>query len=181
MVRQARLAKTKRRLEKFLNIEKYLHLLWHALSSPPPSARARHTDCRAVAMDPSQDFKALREGVQAALVTVTRSVNGLASEDLHFQRTVHPPVARRLDQQTDRLLQLASGLLKSAGKLTGQQTSQLEDVDDIEIQWRPVVDVIDSLLEKADTCLDEYTGLVKRKDAPTYDPVCARTSSTSVG
>jgi len=27
-----------------------------------------------------------------------------------------------------------------------------------------VVDVVDSLLEKSDTCLDEYTGVIKRKD-----------------
>ncbi|KXX76766.1 Exosome complex exonuclease rrp6 [Madurella mycetomatis] len=120
-------------------------------------------------MDPSQDFKAFREAVQSALVKVTRSVNGLANEDLQFQRTVHPSVASQLDHQTDRLLRLASGVLESAGKFTGQRTSRLEDVDDVEIQWRSTVDVIDSLLEKADTCLDEYTGLVKRKDAPTYE------------
>lgn len=122
-------------------------------------------------MDPSQDFKALREAVQSALVKVTRSVNGLANEDIQFQRTVHPSVASQLDHQTDRLLRLASGVLESAGKFTGQRTSRLEDVDDVEIQWRSTVDVIDSLLEKADTCLDEYTGLVKRKDAPMYESV----------
>lgn len=123
-------------------------------------------------MDQSQDFKALREAVQSALVTVTRSVNALANEDLQFQRTVHPSVAAQLDQNTDRLLRLASGVLKSAGKLTAQRAPSLEDVDDVEIQWRGVVDVIDSLLEKSDTCLDEYTGLIKRKDAPTSEFVC---------
>ncbi|KAL2023691.1 hypothetical protein VTK56DRAFT_1405 [Thermocarpiscus australiensis] len=120
-------------------------------------------------MDPSQDFKALRDSVQSALVTVTRSVNGLANEDLQFQRTVHPSVARLLDQKTGRLLELANGVLNSAGKFAGQRISPLEDVDDVEIQWRSIVDVIDSLFEKADTCLDEYTGLIKRKDAPTNE------------
>ncbi len=42
----------------------------------------------------------------------------------------------------------------------------LNDVDDIELNWRGVVDVVDSLLEKADTALDEYTGLVKRTGVP---------------
>ncbi|KAK3385006.1 ribonuclease H-like domain-containing protein [Podospora didyma] len=121
-------------------------------------------------MDASQGFGALRESVQSALVTVTRTVNGLANEDLQFQRTVNPSVANQLDDRTERLLQLASGLLKSAGKATSQKVSPLEDIDDIDIQWRGVIDVIDSLLEKADTCLDEYTGLVKRKDASTADP-----------
>lgn len=123
-------------------------------------------------MESSQDFKALRDSVQSALVTVTRSVNALANEDLSFQRTVHPSVATQLDQNTERLLQLASGVLKSAGKLTSQRATPLDDVDDVEIQWKGIVDVIDSLLEKSDTCLDEYTGLIKRKDAPTAESVC---------
>ncbi|KAH6623601.1 ribonuclease H-like domain-containing protein [Chaetomium tenue] len=120
-------------------------------------------------MDSSQDLKPLRDRVHSTLVTVTRSVNTLANEDLQFQRTVHPSVAARLDQNTDRLLELARGVLKSASKFTAQREPQLEDVDDVEIQWKGVLDVIDSLLEKSDTCLDEYTGLVKRKDAPTTE------------
>ncbi len=122
-------------------------------------------------MDSLQELKPLRDAVQSALVSVTRSVNALANEDLQFQRTVHPSVAPRLDQNTERLLQLATGVLKSAGKLTAQKESRLDDVDDVEIQWRSIVDVIDTLLEKSDTCLDEYTGLVKRKDAPAAEIV----------
>lgn len=124
-----------------------------------------------IIMDSSQDLKPLRDSVHSTLVTVTRSVNTLANEDLQFQRTVHPSVAARLDQNTDRLLELARGVLKSASKFTAQREPQLEDVDDVEIQWKGVLDVIDSLLEKSDTCLDEYTGLVKRKDAPTPESV----------
>ncbi|KAK4154383.1 ribonuclease H-like domain-containing protein [Chaetomidium leptoderma] len=120
-------------------------------------------------MDSSKELKPLRDAVQAALVTITRSVNTLANEDLQFQRTVHPSVATRLDQNTDRLLKLAGGVLKSAAKFTAQREPSLDDVDDVEIQWDGIVDVIDSLLEKSDTCLDEYTGLIKRKDAPTAD------------
>ena len=122
-------------------------------------------------MDSSQDLKPLRDSVHSTLVSVRRSVNTLANEDLQFQRTVHPSVATRLDQNTDRLLALARGVLKSASKFTAQREPQLEDVDDVEIQWKGVLDVIDSLLEKSDTCLDEYTGLVKRKDAPTPESV----------
>jgi exosome complex exonuclease RRP6 len=127
----------------------------------------------AVTMDSSQEFKPLRDAVHSTLITITRSVNTLANEDLQFQRTVHPSVATRLDGNTERLLQLANGVLKSAGKLTAQRDPRLEDVDDVEIQWKGVVDVIDSLLEKSDTCLDEYTGLIKRKDAPTFEDVCS--------
>ncbi|KAJ4293007.1 exosome nuclease subunit [Collariella sp. IMI 366227] len=120
-------------------------------------------------MESSQDLKPLRDAVQSALVTVTRSVNSLANEDLQFQRTVHPSVAMRLDKNTDHMFKLASGVLKSAAGLTAQREVRLDDADDVEIQWKGVVDVIDSLLEKADTCLDEYTGLIKRKDAPTAE------------
>ncbi|KAK0625256.1 ribonuclease H-like domain-containing protein [Bombardia bombarda] len=120
-------------------------------------------------MDPSQDFKTIQESIQGALVAATRTVNGLANEDLQFQRTVDPTIGNRLDDKSERLLQLASGLLKSAGNATNQKAYALEDADDVDIHWRGIVDVIDSLLEKADTCLDEYTGLIKRKDAPTAE------------
>ncbi|KAK3400531.1 ribonuclease H-like domain-containing protein [Sordaria brevicollis] len=118
-------------------------------------------------MDGSLDFKTFRESLQAALVATTRTANSIASEDLQFQRTVNPSVGSQLDNSSGRLLSLANGLLKSSANLTGQKVSALEDADDVDIQWRNIVDVIDSLLEKADTCLDEYTGLIKRKDAPT--------------
>ncbi|OIW26498.1 hypothetical protein CONLIGDRAFT_634766 [Coniochaeta ligniaria NRRL 30616] len=118
-------------------------------------------------MDASQDFKSLQDKIQGALVATTKSANGLANEDLSFLRTVDPAVASKLDDNTARLIRLSEELLKSAGKFVGQQAPSIEDADDIDISWRGVVDVIDTLLEKADTCLDEYTGLIKRKDAPT--------------
>jgi exosome complex exonuclease RRP6 len=123
-------------------------------------------------MDASQDFKSLQEKVQGALVATTRAANGLASEDLSFLRTVDPDVGSKLDDTTARLIQLSEELLKSAGGFVGQAAPSIEDADDIDISWRGVVDVIDTLLEKADTCLDEYTGLIKRKDAPTPETVC---------
>ncbi|KAK3321563.1 ribonuclease H-like domain-containing protein [Apodospora peruviana] len=132
-------------------------------------------------MDPSQDFKSLQETVQKALVATTRTANGLANEDLQFQRTANPTVGNQLEEKSERLLQLASGLLKSAGKATNQSILALDDADDVEIQWKGIVDVIDSLLEKADTCLDEYTGLIKRKHAPTGDsgPLIKRPKTTT--
>ena len=122
-------------------------------------------------MDASQGFKSLQDKIQSALVSTTKSANGLANEDLSFLRTVDPAVASKLDDNTARLVRLSEDLLKSAGKFVGQRAPSIEDADDIDISWRGVVDVIDTLLEKADTCLDEYTGLIKRKDAPTADSV----------
>lgn len=122
-------------------------------------------------MDSSQDFKSAQESIQAALVKATRSSNSIAAEDLNFQRRSNPAAGEGLDEATERLLALSTSLLKSAAKGTNNAAPQLEDADDVDAHWSRVVDVIDTLLEKADTCLDEYTGLVKRKAAPTEEPV----------
>lgn len=125
----------------------------------------------------SADFKAAQEKVQAALVSVTRSSNQLAAEDLGFQKTSNPGVEDRLDDATTRLLSLASSLI-SSGTATSHSDKDkpvpapsLEDADDVDVHWSRIVDVLDSLLEKADTTLDEYTGLIKRKGGPVDDSV----------
>ncbi|KAJ2899079.1 putative exosome complex exonuclease rrp protein [Zalerion maritima] len=112
----------------------------------------------------SQDFKSTEDKIKSSLLALTRSINKVAKEDLSFQRRVHPEVASQLDDANERLVDLASGLLKSATKNTDLRTPRLDDVDDIDLRWRGIVDVVDSLLEKADTTLDEYTGLVKRQE-----------------
>lgn len=122
----------------------------------------------------SQDFKSLQEKIQAALVKVTRTSNQIAAEDLNFQRRSNPTAAEQLDESSERLLSLSTSLLESATKGAAAKAPKLEDADDVEAHWSRVVDVIDTLLEKADTCLDEYTGLVKRKAAPAEDNVSTR-------
>lgn len=113
----------------------------------------------------------MQEKVQAALVSSTRTSNQIAAEDLSFQRSSNPAVDEQLDDVSERLLALSSSLLKSATKNTDLKAPELEDADDVDMHWVRIVDVIDTLLEKADTCLDEYTGLVKRKGAPTEELV----------
>ncbi|CAK7264057.1 exosome nuclease subunit [Sporothrix epigloea] len=118
----------------------------------------------------SDDFKAHQQKTNSAIVAVNRTVNGIAAEDLTFLRTVNPDVAAELDHQAARLLRLSNTLLQSAAGATGKRPPpKLEDADDVDLNWRSVVDVIDALLERADTVLDEYTGLLKRKDAPTVE------------
>ena len=63
-------------------------------------------------MDQSQDFKSLQEQIQAALITTTRTTGQISSEDLGFQRSFNPEVGTALDEQSERLLALASALLK---------------------------------------------------------------------
>ncbi|ODA75909.1 hypothetical protein RJ55_08550 [Drechmeria coniospora] len=132
-------------------------------------------------MEPPQDFKSLQEDVQKSLVSTIKTVNRLAAEDLSFQRTANPDVADDLDDKVSRLLQLSTSLIQSAAKACGVRPPAIEDVDDIDMKWQSVVDVVDSVLEKADTALDEYTGLVKRKEPSSAEsaPNPKRTKSVS--
>ncbi|KAF6798761.1 3'-5' exonuclease, partial [Colletotrichum sojae] len=109
-----------------------------------------------------QDFKSIQEKAQTALLATTKSVNRIAAEDLAFQRAVNPGVGDELDTQTERLLELSTTLLKSAAQVFGLKAPELEDADDVDLRWRGIVDVVDSVLEKADTSIDEYTGALKR-------------------
>ena len=123
-------------------------------------------------MEQSQDFKSLQDTVQKSLISTIKTVNRIAAEDLSFQRTVNPSVGQQLEDRTSRILELSTRLLQSAGKACGVKAPKLEDVEDIELNWKGVVDVVDSTLEKADTALDEYTGLIKRKEPPASESVC---------
>ncbi len=132
-------------------------------------------------MDQAQDFKSLQDQIQKALISTTKVSGQIATEDLSFQRSLNPAVGEALDEQSERLLALASALIKSAVSISELKAPTLQDADDVENNWRNVVDVVDSLLEKSDTCLDEYTGRIKRKESPTseqspvyYDPVYFR-------
>ncbi|PNY28857.1 Exosome complex exonuclease rrp6 [Tolypocladium capitatum] len=130
-------------------------------------------------MRPPQDFKSLQEGIQKSLVSTVKTVNRLAAEDLSFQRTANPDVAENLDDKTARVLALSTRLLQSAAKACGVKPPTLEDAEDIDMRWPDVVDVVDSILEKADTALDEYTGLVKRKEPPNAEPAPSSKRSKS--
>ncbi|KAF3004765.1 exosome nuclease subunit [Curvularia kusanoi] len=114
-------------------------------------------------------FKSLQDEISKALVSTTRSATRIAGADIAFQRSLNPDVATVLDAQTERLCQLAQRLLESAAASSDAVGPKLSDVEAIDGNWRAVVDIIDSLLEKADTSLDEYTGVVKRL-SPSADP-----------
>lgn len=124
-------------------------------------------------MTSPQDFKSLQDNVQAALVATVKSVNRVSAQDLPFLRAVDPSVGEDLDAKTTRILELSTTLLKSAADVCGLNAPDLEDTDDIDMRWRSIVDIVDSVLEKADTSIDEYTGALKRKDAPAADAVSA--------
>lgn len=122
-------------------------------------------------MDSSQDFNSLQEAIQKSLVSTVKSANRIASQDLAFQRTINPDVAEQLDEKTSRILDLSTRLLSSAAQACGLKPIKLEDPEDVDMNWRAVVDVVDSILEKADRAIDEYTGLVKQRENGDSDSV----------
>lgn len=115
-------------------------------------------------MNISQAFDDTRDAITAGLVSTTRTASRIAAEDVGFHRSSNPAIGSALDEQNERLLNLAAKLLRCS---TDANPPSLSEVDDIEVNWRSIVDVVDSLLEKVDTCLDEFTGLVKRMTPPT--------------
>lgn len=115
-------------------------------------------------MDASAEFSSFNETVKTALVQTIRTVNHISSEDIDFHCNSNPEFAESLNEERSRLLSLTSSLLRvaTAGTDDIKAPPVLENVDDVEDNWRGVVDVIDNLLEKADACLDEFTGIIKK-------------------
>jgi exosome complex exonuclease RRP6 len=131
-------------------------------------------------MDASAEFSSFNETVRAALVQTTRTVTHISSEDIDFHCNSNPEFAESLEEERARLLSLTSSLLRVATAGTDIKPPVLlendggEDV--VEENWRGVVDVIDNLLEKADACLDEFTGIIKK-----LSPSAADTAAAAAG
>ncbi|KAI4202549.1 MAG: hypothetical protein LQ350_002492 [Teloschistes chrysophthalmus] len=107
-------------------------------------------------------FKELQGKISSALVKTTRTAGQIASDDLAFHRSINPEVDRLLDEQNKRLLALARDLNKSATAGTSTSPPQITNLESVEDGWRGIVDVVDSLFERADACLDEFTGVIKK-------------------
>ena len=108
------------------------------------------------------DFKHVKDAVTSALVETTKVAGKISNEDLAFHRSSDPSIGLLLDKQNARLLKLARVLTKAATLGTEVSVPQIRDVESVDDNWRSVVDVFDKLLEKADACLDEFTGSIKR-------------------
>jgi exosome complex exonuclease RRP6 len=124
-------------------------------------------------MSDPPDFTKLQSDLTSALVAVTRATNRVCAEDVTFHRSLNRPFAAQLDAQQTTLLGLAERLIRNAAAGSDTTTPKLPDVEALEQGWRGVVDVLDGLLERADVCLDEFAGLVKRggQEAASAAPV----------
>lgn len=122
-------------------------------------------------MENSRDFSAFQEKVTAALIRSTNTARKIGDQDIEFHRTSSSEFAENLDEQGSRLLSLTSSLLKVATNGTEINPPVLDDEDSLEDNWRGIVDVIDNLLERADACLDEFTGIIKKLSPPQQDRI----------
>lgn len=109
-----------------------------------------------------QDLVSIEQSVKDSLVSTTKCAGRLANEDIAFYRSLDPAVGNSVDSQNARLLRFAERLLKNAATGAEIEAPSLPDGEAVEGNWRGVIDVVDGILEKADTCLDEYTGVVRR-------------------
>ena len=132
--------------------------------------------------DPKTDISAYLLKLQSALQPLTRNAAAIpAHGDLAFHRSMDRKLAKKLDSESDRLLhsvsQLASWIASdsSAPKIplakaadasasTKKPNSKVElDLDLAHVTTSETFatnlgELVDHLLESADTCLDEYTG-----------------------
>ncbi|KAL8727474.1 MAG: hypothetical protein Q9181_005697 [Wetmoreana brouardii] len=113
-------------------------------------------------MTAERSFKELQDEVSSALVKTTRTAGQISNEDLAFHRSINPEVDRLLNEQNKRLLSLARDLNKTATAGTSSEPPPLTNAESVDDGWRGIVDIVDNLLEKADACLDEFTGMIKK-------------------
>ena len=110
-------------------------------------------------------FKNLKHSISLALINTTRTAGQISNEDLAFQRSSNPSVVHLLERQNARLLGLARRLTRSAASENVVTDLQIINRDSVEDKWKAIVDVVDNLLEKADACLDEYSGVIRKSTA----------------
>lgn len=110
-------------------------------------------------------FKNLKHSISLALINTTRTAGQISNEDLAFQRSSNPSVVHLLERQNARLLGLARRLTRSATSENVVTGLQIINRDSVEDKWKAIVDVVDNLLEKADACLDEYSGVIRKSTA----------------
>ena len=133
-------------------------------------------------MDLTADFKSFQDLVQSSLINVTRAATQVSNQDLSFHRSSNETLSRSLDRQNAHLLRLTNKLLQAATKDTNVKPPSLQDQEGIEDHWRGIVDVVDNLLEKADSALDEFSGVIRRQSPASQDsPPPVKSAKTGRG
>lgn len=108
----------------------------------------------------SAAFAVFQKDASAALVALIRTAKALTSGDLPFNRSLDPHFAATLDSTNSHILTLINALVRNVN--VAVPAEPFEDAESLEARWAAVSDVVDSLLERADMCIDEYSGTVNR-------------------
>ncbi|KDN53450.1 hypothetical protein K437DRAFT_230739 [Tilletiaria anomala UBC 951] len=152
--------------------------------------------------DPETALPAFLQTLQSALQPPTRHAAQLPnSADLTFHKTLDRPFGRSVDAESSRLLSLVErvrtwvaesapsasgpgrrGLLSAghnriSGKGKQQQAVTDRSLDEDEF-GNTMGDLIDHLLERADTCLDEYAGKVVPKASTSISAISGERQMT---
>ncbi|KAF3908621.1 hypothetical protein AA313_de0201688 [Arthrobotrys entomopaga] len=112
-------------------------------------------------MDPTE-FATFQKDSSLGLVKLVKSVKVLSAGDLPFNKSLDSEFAAALDTANGKILALINNLVRSATDGSDIKFDNFEDPDSVETKWSLVSEVVDFLLEKADLCMDEYTGTVNR-------------------
>ncbi|KAF5360491.1 hypothetical protein D9756_004521 [Leucocoprinus leucothites] len=131
----------------------------------------------------SAAFDEYNTKLQSSALKATRNAATLPA-DINFYRSLDTGVARDIDNissrvlnMTNRLLELSSSIdQNTASKGKGKGKARLEDKDDVVDDFHSlVVDVMDQLFERTDSCLDQAMGRSKAPaiaiNLPTKDTV----------
>ncbi|SPO30539.1 related to RRP6 - Exonuclease component of the nuclear exosome [Ustilago trichophora] len=151
-------------------------------STSPSTSTASTPEPTASVPDPKTDLPAYLLKLQSALQPLTRNAAAIPTHgDLAFHRSMDRKLAKKLDSESDRVLQSISQLAgwiasdSRAPKLplakiatttssTKKRKANVElDLDSADVTTNAsfasnLGELVDHLLESADTCLDEYTG-----------------------
>ncbi|KAI8968945.1 ribonuclease H-like domain-containing protein [Mycotypha africana] len=114
--------------------------------------------------DAVQDFQAFKDSLYKALISATNAANQISMEDYGFHRSLDMAYSKDLDQAGITSLSLGNTLLNHCALDCAVDVTEFEDENDVVDRYGSVIDVCDSLLEKADFCFDEMTGAGKSKE-----------------
>ncbi|KAG9103839.1 exosome nuclease subunit [Ceratobasidium sp. 370] len=127
-------------------------------------AATESSDSEIVSVPSPTDLAAYTARLQSAIIAPTRLASSLPlGSSLAYERTLDRTTAKELDAVSGRILNLVDRLVGYAGGKGKGKALSADDLLDGRSYRSVVGDVLDQLLENADTCLDEFAG---RNKAP---------------
>ncbi|RVD84517.1 uncharacterized protein DFL_006266 [Arthrobotrys flagrans] len=112
-------------------------------------------------MEPTE-FATFQKDASLGLVKLVKTAKTLSSGDIAFNKSLDAEFSTVLDNTNTKVLGLINDLVRNATDGSDIKFENFEDADSVETRWSVISEVVDFLLEKADMCMDEYTGTVKR-------------------